>query len=382
MNKHALYIGGFDLPDNNAAAQRVVPIAKILVELGYDITLVGLSADASCCDKLFEICGLKCLNLQYPKTPTQWWKYLTSIRQYTPFINKSTELVVAYNHPSIALSKLLSYNKRRGIKTVADCTEWYVPQGNALFSIIKKWDVNNRMYNVHCKLDGVISISRYLFTFYKERGVNTFLLPPLVDKSDKKWLLPKGIPQKDEISIIYAGSPGGMKDRPDLVVRALEALSIQRTIRFDIVGMSLEQYKKRFGLNEDSSVSEYIHFHGRLPHLEVINMLKQADFQMFFREDNIVTRAGFPTKFAETISSKTIPVTNKTSNIDDYLVDGENGFFIDMTSEETIKKALDRVLSLTRGQINLLKNNIDEDCFDYHRYIGVFNHFISNVRQG
>lgn len=37
-----LYIGGFELPDKNAAAQRVVSNAKLCRDLGYEVTLIGV----------------------------------------------------------------------------------------------------------------------------------------------------------------------------------------------------------------------------------------------------------------------------------------------------------------------------------------------------
>ena len=36
MNKSILYLGGFELPDKNAAAQRVMANAKLLREMGFD----------------------------------------------------------------------------------------------------------------------------------------------------------------------------------------------------------------------------------------------------------------------------------------------------------------------------------------------------------
>ena len=40
-----LYLGGFELPDKNAAAQRVLSNAKLLREMGHDVTFAGISKD-------------------------------------------------------------------------------------------------------------------------------------------------------------------------------------------------------------------------------------------------------------------------------------------------------------------------------------------------
>ena len=41
--KHILYIGGFEMPNKNAAAQRVLSIAKALREGGYDTLFYGIT---------------------------------------------------------------------------------------------------------------------------------------------------------------------------------------------------------------------------------------------------------------------------------------------------------------------------------------------------
>ena len=43
--KTVLYLGGFELPDKNAAAQRVVANAKLLREMGFEVSFIGISKD-------------------------------------------------------------------------------------------------------------------------------------------------------------------------------------------------------------------------------------------------------------------------------------------------------------------------------------------------
>ena len=46
MNKeYILYIGGFELPDKNAAAHRVLSNAKALRDSGKNVILVGINKD-------------------------------------------------------------------------------------------------------------------------------------------------------------------------------------------------------------------------------------------------------------------------------------------------------------------------------------------------
>lgn len=379
--KSILYLGGFELPNKNAAAQRVVANAKILRELNYNVTLVGLTHDKSGVEP-FKFEDFDCINLPYPQTMREWWKMLTSIDQYLPFYTKDIFFVIAYNHPAIALKKLLNYNRKHGIKTISDCTEWYEPQGGKLFKAIKGWDVNQRMYKVHPQLDGIITISKYLDDFYKERKVKTVLLPPLVDKSENKWKL-EAKQEDNSIRLLFAGSVGrGNKDRVDFVIEALDGVITGKTdlISLDIVGITEEQYRSVYEGWEERPIPKFVHFYGRQSHEDVIKKLKQVDFQIFVREKNLANTAGFPTKFVETISAGTLALTNLSSNLKDYMQIGVNCYELDISSKEALAKSLIIPLSLSKEDIAAKKEAIDSNLFDYRNYTENMSMFLKSIR--
>ena len=373
-----LYIGGFDLPNRNAAAQRVLANAKLFRDLGHDVDLVGLSANNGG-DRAFDFEGFMCINLPYPKSAKDWWDYLFSINQYKRFYKSDTRLVIAYNHPAVAMKKLYKYNKNYGVKTVSDCTEWYEPHGGRLFKIIKGWDVNQRMYKVHPKLDGIITISKYLDDFYVERGAKTLMLPPLVDKQEQKW---QNVIEPDDecIRLLYAGSPAGTKDRIDIVINALAKIaSTGKSFQLNVIGITENQYREIYLRGEQKDLPSFVCFKGRMPHEDVIRQLQQADFQIFLRENHLANKAGFPTKFAETISAGTIVLTNASSNLKDYMIEGVNSYELDITDEESLFESLLKPLSLTKSEIREQKRNIDSATFDYRKYVDKTNIFMNSI---
>ena len=371
----ALYLGGFNLPNKNAAAQRVIANAKLLRDLGYEVQLVGLGQAGG----VFRFEGFDCVNFPYPKKFFQWLEYLTSIKQYLPYLENSPDIVIAYNHPAVALKRLLDYNGKRGIKTISDCTEWYEPKGGMLFRLIKSWDVNQRMYRVHLKLDGIITISRYLDDFYKEKGVRTLLLPPLVDKQESKWK--NELDANDGIiRLLYAGSPAGTKDRLDFVIDALSRVaSTGKEFQLDIIGITEKQYREVYQDCRQQVIPKNIHFRGRLSHEDVIKQLMQSDFQIFLREDHLANRAGFPTKFAETISAGAIVLTNASSNLKDYMLEGMNSYELDISNKDTLFDTLMKPLSLSKGEIMKKKTLIDTFLFDYRQYLGKTKAFLMSI---
>ena len=80
---------------------------------------------------------------------------------------------------------------------------------------------------------------------------------------------------------------------------------------------------------------------GKLPH-DAVGVLKAADFSMFVRDRNRVSEVGFPTKYAEAATCGIPVLTNRTSDIGDYLVDGENGILLPDCSPASIEHGLAR----------------------------------------
>lgn len=358
------------MPDRNAAAQRVLGIAKVLRECGYSVRFSGLSKNTKS-PETGKIDGLEFINNPYPQSPDKWLKYLTgrdsSIEEIKIF---KPDIVILYNHPAFAIEHITKFCHKNGIKVLADVTEWYEPQGNLLFKAIKGYDTNRRMRKSHLKVDCLICISSFLAENYRRNGAKVIEIPPLVDIEQSKWHQ-KIESSSQEIRLVYAGSPGSSKDRLDLILEALDEIipNLNKKIRFDIIGITQEQYVNTWG---DNIPHDYAVFNGRRPHKEVIKKLLEADFQVFLRPDNLPNRAGFPTKFVETITSGTLPITNLSSNLNDYLTDGKTGIVINNLAPETIKESIKRALSLSRKEIDVLKKNLRTNIFDYRQYINKF----------
>lgn len=382
MKKKILYIGGFDLPDNNAAAQRVIANSKLFNYLGYEVLLVGLTRNISNSNFFFLYEDLRCINLQYPQGIGEWYSYLTSTVSYNQYIIEyDPDIVIAYNHPSIALDKLRVLCHSKGIKAVSDCTEWYLPQGGVLFKLIKGLDISYRMRFVHKKMDGMIVISDYLKDYYS-CCKNVLLLPPLVDKLDEKWKK-TGQPKEkssDIVRLIYAGSLGkGNKDRLDKIIDILEKIRNAENLmlEFVIIGITLNEFNCIYSVNK--TMPSFVHFLGRMNHVEVLAELSWSDYQIFIREHNIANTAGFPTKFVESISSNVLVLSNYSSDLSKYLIEGKNGFKLDISTEESLYVSLSTVLKKDIKYVRILKSKIDSNIFDYRNFSSKTNYFLESL---
>lgn len=348
-----LYIGGFQLPDKNAAAQRVVGIAKGLRDLGYQVVFLNSLKDYSeitVSEK--EYFRFKCfeykreLDIDYLLSAKTT---LSMIKQVQPYA------VIAYNYPAVSLNRIRKHCRKSGIKCYADVTEWYDAAGkNFMVRMIKGVDTSYRMKYVHKKLDGVIAISRYLYDYYKDY-VKTVLIPPTVDIEDKKWNILVDT-NEDYVSFVYAGVPSAAKERLDRVVSAVGKIEIENRVRLNIVGITREQFVNMYAWQK--SIPECVVFWGRVEHQKALQIVKQSDWTIILRENSRLVKAGFPTKLVESISCGTPVIANSFSNIFDYLT-AESSIHVDQIDDiaEQIAEACGK-----RAVVN-------KTMFDYRNYL-------------
>ena len=159
-----LYIGGFELPDKNAAAQRVLANAKLFRAIGYNTVFVGINKEIEykieldLTKKVYD--DFVMYSVPYPKNMWQWINYLTNPEPYIFMAQKIKDLkvIICYNFPSINLEKIRRYCKRNNIKCIADVTEWYSGLGRSVpVKVLKGMDTFYRMCIVQKKLQMISS---------------------------------------------------------------------------------------------------------------------------------------------------------------------------------------------------------------------------------
>lgn len=368
-----LYIGGFELPNKNAAAHRVLNNAKILRDLGKKVVFVGINKDLSQDVPVLStnrwVQGFESYSVPYPIGKKQWVKYLCDISPYLQIyeVLENVEGIIFYNFQSPAMFKLMRFCRKRRMKCISDVTEWYSAQGKGIvYAVLKGIDTFVRMRILHKKMDGLIVISKYLKNYYKSHAEVVYI-PPLTDLQEEKWKS-TGEKSKNRLQLVYAGNPGS-KDRIDVIIKALQ--KVNREYSLDIIGMSLEEYLKH---NPADKVflkkNPKIKFHGRLDHIAALKYVKESNYSCFFREENRVTKAGFPTKFVESISSGTPVITNRSSNLEDYFLKGTNGVLISRLDSLVVAKVIELVE---------FEMAVEREIFDYPRYIYDIKKFFTKI---
>ena len=79
----------------------------------------------------------------------------------------------------------------------------------------------------------------------------------------------------------------------------------------------------------------------------------------------------------ESSSTFTLPITNSSSNIKDYLKDRELGMILNLKDQSILINSLVSIFSLDKEQIKNMKNNcLNYKKFDYRNYVSGLKNFI------
>jgi glycosyltransferase involved in cell wall biosynthesis len=237
---------------------------------------------------------------------------------------------------------------------------------------------------VHHKLDGIICISRFLENYYSRGSANIVRIPPLVDLREKKWKVDVNHRSSNKvIKLIYFGNPGESKDRLDSIIQTLAGPIFSRIdFLLNIVGISGEEYEKKHPYFRENvqNLKDRVIFFGKMEHSDVIKKIKEMDFSIFIRDATLVTKAGFPTKFVESITCGIPVITNETSDLSEFLGHYKLGILVDASSGNSLSLSIMNALQTERPRILEMKKSCEKfRGFQYEEYLELMDIFIKRV---
>ncbi|MBR0535935.1 MAG: hypothetical protein IIX14_06105 [Clostridia bacterium] len=371
-----LYIGGFELPDRNAAAHRVINNARAFKELGYNVIFAGVDKTVKVAvTETQQVFGFESYPMPYPTSSGEWARQLVDMSHYKWVCEKCADIkyIICYNLHAIPLMKVLSYAKSKDIKVIADCTEWYENKFSPNpVRLIKFIDTELAMKVFQKRCDGMIAISTYLENYYNKFIDKILVVPPLVDATEEKWSC-EPEPQ-DKITFVYSGTPGDAKDKIGQIVECFLKLEGKENVCFRVVGITREEFFKSYSHLEPQAekIDTFAQFFGRVSHIDSIRLLRDADYCIFMRNSTRKNNAGFPTKFVECYTSGVGIIANEISDIKKYFPEDAYSILIEENTEEQILGALKKAISKGKAP----KRSTEENPFDYRKWIDEFKSFL------
>ena len=390
MRDIILYIGSIFLPDKSAGAQRALSLSKSFRDIGYKTVILGMSSEqnknVSILETKFECKGFECFCVPQPQNLSQWFHHSISIKEFSTVVDYYGQerifAIVAMEYEAIPLWRLAIYCKKRGIHLIADAEEWY-EKSNLSFpmNIAKNFDTNLRMKFVYPKkIKNMICISRFFENHYRNIVKNIVYVPGTIDKSEEKWKQLEEYKPNDVFTIGYAGHPGLKfeKERLDLLIRTVVELNQEgHKCYLRIAGLDKGFIEERL---PNVLMDNSIEFLGKIPHIDCLNMIATSDFSAIIREDKRVTKAGFPTKFSECLGCGTPILATNSSNIFEYVKDGENGIYCESYNIKALKKAILKAMNLSYDELinmhRLIKNN---NPLEYYKFTTDISDFFEKI---
>lgn len=379
-----IYVGYFKMPDGTASAQLIRGMAKIAVTAGYNVVIIDVGIDDSISragEKTYEIDEAKVVAIRYPKSiKGEVLKRLSfkTIKKHIP----DGSVVMFYNYSSLVMLKSFIYRKK-GYISIPIITEWYsageIEGIKSFFSCcLKKIDIDLRMCIVSKIAPGIIVASKYLENYYKSH-CKTLVIPTVINYEQKKWYQDKLDFNQKEINFVYAGSPGKKKDNLTEIIRLIDEASEGVSFTIRIVGVSRDEFLELHPDDLDVADNKHCIFMGYLPHEKCIQVILSSDYSILYRENNRVSNAGFPTKFAESMACGIPQIVTDTSDIRDYIKEDKNGILLSFDKMKAVEQ-IKRIFLSDRYQIDENKKYIKEiKLFDYHNYVEPMREFINGL---
>lgn len=356
-----IYVGYFDLPDKNASANRVVANGKIFEALGYRVVFLGSDYSDDHFHGIAQLDGFKNMYVEHhARSANQWFKQIVSVDNIARMLDLYSDAVavILYNQPYIFTKKVYNYLKGSGIKVYYDCTEWSpYTDGNFIKQHYKKQDEKLIRNDIHKYVDGMIVVGSVMKKHY-EKKTKVLVLPPLVDISDPIWH--QDVNKSEKFEFCFAGVPGGNKESLDKVVEAF--LTIKQPCTLKIAGLTVRDFFIQYP-NCNKELTDDIVFTGYRSHNTAVSYILACDAYIFLRQSDRRNNAGFPTKFVESYTAGKPIITTSVSDIPSYIINGENGYIVDVNSVTQIADAMNKLISEGRKETNLRKD------FDFTEHI-------------
>lgn len=356
--KTVFFVGPFKFPWGQAGSRRVYGLAAGIANLGYNV-VVASGDSKSNSGQLNTLKNNRILYYGLEELPVESDGYIrrflkTFLEQgdntieFLSDLKNKPELIIVYGGYYPFIGKLLNWCRSNDIKLLVDVVEWYDPR-QLTGGYFGPFHLSSKIALKYSflKADGLICISSFLSNYYESRNKKCLTIPPTTELISNFSPLPT---DSSVIKFIYAGTPGG-KDLIGLIIDAFEAIQqVSNKAHLVIIGVSSEVLMKR---TERKCFPKNITVLGRIEQEKVKGYIENSHFSVLMRPDATYSKAGFPTKFVESLSLGVPVISNLTSDLSSYLIEKETGFCVREVSVNSLVETL--LLALSQDKLSLSK---------------------------
>ena len=101
-----------------------------------------------------------------------------------------------------------------------------------------------------------------------------------------------------------------------------------------------------------------------------------------FRNSSIESNAGFPSKVSESLSLFVPVITNDTGDLKKYIINGKNGFIIDIFNSDVATEQLNKIINLNSNDIFKMKMYCKNNkVFNIYNYREIMSKFLLDLEK-
>ncbi|TDC66481.1 glycosyltransferase [Micromonospora sp. KC207] len=315
------------------------------------------------------------------KAVRAWWSWGARTVRWLDSRPTRPSHVVLYNGDAPYAARLRNWCRRNAVPVIADVVDRYSPEqlrGGRFAPPYLSALLAFRYHYPRCA--GVIAVSSYLSDHFRGYGLPVLRVPPTLNACGLAGLADSRPDEGDAVRLVYAGDPG-RKDLVATIVRAVRQVNgAGCRVELRVVGPTVERVRELLG---GEPVPAGVRVLGRLPQQEVWAEVREADFSVLLRPPTRFNRAGFPTKFGESLANGTPVIANLTSDLGEYLTDGVEGLVCPDHSVDGLVETLHRALRLSVEDRCLMRKAARRralEAFDFRIYARALTDFLDSVR--
>lgn len=371
----ALLITWDRYPNGDAGAVRTHVFAKMLQSINYETTVVGMGDTTHFAFKEYD--GVSYISFRLATSDIiskikGRLQYHNNLKRKLFKERDLWDVIIISAIPNLTLKFLKKHVKENSTILIHDSVEWYSHEQFSIGKLHPSYIIKDRWNRKHIdKSVRVIAISSYLDNFFKSKGILTTRIPVIMDI--KRMIYDKNI-NPNKFVFLYAGAPG-KKDYLDVVVQAFSNIQSSVSFELKLIGITEEQLVTKCSVDPFciEKLGKKLCCMGRITRSQVLDELSKADFTVLIRSENQrYAKAGFPTKFVESLATATPVIANLTSDLGKYLKNGENGYVVPDETSNALTTVLYQALTLSydeRCKMQRLARDTAENHFDYRNYL-------------
>ncbi|MFC5446777.1 glycosyltransferase [Paenibacillus aestuarii] len=375
-------------PRGGATANYIEYLALALVSKGYCPIVIGQGSNYET-----DLCGdtyvyKNIIYFNFPQ-PSEFSRFkikrfidanLYSGKQIVSILKKmmitSDDYIVFYSSNCFTINAVLKYTTKMSAMATMCITEHL--RKSQFENILMYWRYQYTFKHVIPKTKSVLPISRYLDSYYKEKGCRTLLLPIMANPYEYSLDVFKN---RKTVRFIYSGADF-TKDSFLTMLKSFMLLTTEekKQVEFHLTGVKREKLLKYLGHQSKvlEDLDQVLTIHPWLEYDKLVELMKQMDYLFIAREINQTTIANFPSKVPELMCYGVIPLVSHVGDYTDiYLTDGKDSLIFDGCTPEVGVNALRRAMQLPqelRTQMRMNARKTAEEKF----YYGVWAEKISN----